>query len=246
MSTLKTVGVTIIGSLVFLGLLYAIVNVHYTLPALTPEIEPVHVFIALVPFAILLAASGQLKEIRGPGGLGLLLRGEVQRPILEVSEARLEVRPEVVAPKGDQERLRELIAATLPTTLSFEIGKRRYYTQSMIEHYIRELKRYPRFRNVLFVDGGGSFMGFMRLRDYMELLQSGDIVSKIENREILEDPRVVKDTVEIGSTYREALAAMERVASSRLAVVDKHRRFVAVVMQDEIVRRILTNVARAV
>ncbi len=247
MSTVRTVGITIIGSLVFLCLLYGMANVHYAVPALTPEIEPVHVFIALVPFAILLAASGQLKEIRGPGGIALLLRSEAQRSIsLEVPEMELEVQPEVVEEKGGTDRLRALLARNPPTTLSFEIGKRDYYARRAIEEYVRELERYPHFRNIIFVDRDGGFKGLMTAADYRVLLQSDDIVSKIETGEILRDPRVIMDSVEAGSTNRQALSAMDRVGANSLAVVDRRARFVGVVTQDEIVRRMLASVARAV
>lgn len=65
------------------------------------KLEAIHIFIALVPFIILLVVSGKLKEIRGPGGTGLILRDEVRKSVsLEQSEEKVDYQQdEVIATK---------------------------------------------------------------------------------------------------------------------------------------------------
>lgn len=245
MSAFKTILHTIIISCVFLLVLFIVSTGNYFVGQAKFELEPVHVFVALVPFVILLIVSGQLKEIRGPGGLAFLLRDEVRKPVSpELREMKLEVEPDIVVAKGGLDVLRNRIAQNPPTTLSFQIGKRGYYGQSAIEEYIRELDQYPCFRNILFTDEHGTFRGFMTVSDFRVLLQGGDIVTNLESGQILEDPKIIKSSVQIGSTNQQALSEMERVGENILAVVDRHEKFVGVITQEEIVRKILTKVLR--
>jgi hypothetical protein len=243
MSTFKTILQTIIISSVFLLVLYIISTGNYFIGNVPFELDPAHVFVALIPFIILLIVSGHLKEIRGPGGLSILMRDEVRKPVsLELSEMELDVKADNVMPKAGLEDLRT--AQNPPNTLSFQIGKKDFYGQWAIQEYIQVFDQYASFRNILFIDEHGAFKGFMSVSDFRVLLQGGDIVRKIESGQILEDPRVIKTSIQRDSTNQLALREMERVGKNMLAVVDRHEKFVCVKTQEEVVRKILTKVLR--
>ena len=105
-----------------------------------------HLFLALVPFIILLIVSGKLKEIRGPGGISLSLKDEAERTISpEYEDTPIQVEPEIMQAKGGMDSLRRMITENPPTTLSFQVGMPGYYSQSAILEYIRELQQNPEF-----------------------------------------------------------------------------------------------------
>lgn len=245
MSNLKLIVQTIVFSLLFFLVLYAVSSDRFFGNRLGFDLEPLHFVIALIPFIILLILSGKLKEIRGPGGIGFSMRDEVQKPVSpELIEMPLEVDPAIVQQKRGIEELRNRIAQNPPTTLSFEVGKKNYYGQWAIEEYVRELERHPNFRFILFTDAHGKFKGCMKVSDYKTLLQTGDIVQKLENGQILKAPRVIKNLIRITSTNKQALNEMERANLNMLPVIDSEEKFVGVVTQEEIVRKILTRVLR--
>jgi cytochrome oxidase Cu insertion factor (SCO1/SenC/PrrC family) len=247
MSTDKMVMNTIIISAGFFSLLFGVTAVGFVLQWFEFKLEPVHLFIALIPFVILLIVSGKLKEIKGPGGIALSLRDEVQRPLSpELTQTPLEVEPQPVAVKGRVDRLRTMIEQKSPTTLSFEVGRKDYYGEWAIKKYIKELETRPDFRFILFNDADGKFLGLMKLQNYKSVLLAENIVEKLETRDILQHPKVVKTSVPVNSTNREALEGMDKANTNMLVVVDHQGRFVGVVRQEEIVRKVLAKVLRAV
>lgn len=58
----------------FLLLLLIVIGSNQLLPEGKFKIENIHIFISLIPFFILLILSDKLKEIKGPGGIGLSMR----------------------------------------------------------------------------------------------------------------------------------------------------------------------------
>ena len=245
MSTRKLIIQTVVISLMFFLILFIISSENFFTNQFRFKLEPLQVFIALIPLIIWLIVSGKLKEIRGPGGIGLSMRDEVKKPVSpELTEMALEVDPAIVKEKGGIDKLRNRIAQSPPTTLSFEVGKENYYGQWAIEEYIRELEKHPDFRVILFTDADGKFKGCMKVSDYKTLLQTGNIVQKLESGQILKDHRVIRNSVQITSTNKQALSEMDRVNVNMLPVVDHEGKFIGVVTQEEIVRKILTKVLR--
>jgi uncharacterized membrane protein len=237
---------TIVISLVFFLIIILISVGNYFVNKKEFKIEAVYVFIALVPFIIMLVLSGKLKEISGPGGWTIILRDEARKPLSpELKEMELELDPAIVMDKGTVKTLTERIAQRLPTTLSLQIGKLGYYGEWAIGKYINDLEEgSPHFKNVLFTDELGRFKGFIRANDFKMLMKEDKIVEKIETGRILEDSRILKKSVQIGSTNQQALIEMERVGQNILAVVDRNEKFVGTITQEEIVRKILTKVLR--
>jgi hypothetical protein len=209
------------------------------------ELEAIHVFVALVPFIVLLMVSGRLTEIGGPGGISLSMRDEVRKPISpELSKMKLEVDPEITMDKGSRVDLEQQIARNPPTTLSFQIGRTGCYNESAIQHYIDEVHGHPNFRNILLTDREGRFNGLLRVEDFRMLLREGDVVAQLESGRVLEDSRVITASIPIDSTNQQALGEMERLHSNTLAVVDRHEGFVGVISQEGIVRKVLARVLR--
>lgn len=71
MSNLKVIAHTILLSMVFFLLLIIVSTSGLFAKAPGLKFDATHLFVALVPFIILLIISGKLKEIRGPGGIEL-------------------------------------------------------------------------------------------------------------------------------------------------------------------------------
>ena len=238
---------TILMSIIFFLTLLIVVYLFAKVPGENEfRLNTIHLFIALTPFVVLLIVSGKLKEIRGPGGIALSMRDEIQKPIsMEYKDEQMEVNPEVVQAKGGMESLQVAISDNPPTTLSFQIRRSGYYGKWAIEEYIRELKRHPYFRNILFNDLNGRFQGYMNVNEYEKILKNtDDIVQELESGDILTYESINKNLIHINTTNKQALDAMESKNVNELAVVDESNRFVGVITQEEIVRKVLTKIIR--
>jgi len=246
MSSFSRIAQTIAISIAFLFVLSLVLFISST-STYFAELEPIHVFVALVPFIVLLMVSGRLKEIAGPGGISLSMHDAVQKPILpQAGGMKLEIDPEITMEKGAIPAIQERIAENPPTTLSLQVHRQGYYSEFAIRHYIEELERYPDFRNVLFIDADGKFRGLIRAEDFRNVLSEHDVVPLLENGRILEHPAVIAASVPIGVTNQQALSEMDRLDKNALAVVNHRGEFVGVVTQEEIVRKVLTKVLREV
>ncbi len=235
----KSVGTTLILSVLFYIILFSLSFVD------TGKIDAIVIFIALTPFIIWLIASGKLKEIKGPGGIGLSLKDQVEKNVTPEEEARaIEVKPEVVLTKGTPPILSDIEPDQAPSTLSFVIGQKNYYVNQAIEYFLDRLSAFGTLKYILFNDGQGVFKGLMRADDFSGFVRNGTVVSKIEDGTILDDPRVITHAITTKESYRDALNAMDRYQVAYLPVVNAQGRFIGIVNQDEIVRKILTNVLR--
>jgi hypothetical protein len=202
-------------------------------------ITSVYIFLALIPFVIALFVSGKLKEIKGPGGIGLSLRDEISKQVSpDFSDQPIEVAEEIVGDKGLVSRLQSEVAKR-PTSLSFEIGRRNYYGQWAIAEYVSELSRNPEFRFILFKDSNNGFLGLMHVEYYKNLLRRNDIVNEIESGSILNRPEVNRTKIAQSVSNREALSIMDREGCNELVVVDSSNKFIGVITQDAIVRKVL-------
>lgn len=234
---------TIIISLVFFLLLISIVVIHYII---TDEltVETTYVFIALIPFIIMLFLSGKLAEISGPGGLGLVLRNEAKSSVSPSIDEPFEFDESRIMQKGATNMLSRIFTENPPSTLSFHIGKR--YSEEAIRTYLEELSKFPSFQNVVLNSYEGKFEGFVRAEDFKSLVYNLgiEIESEIQDGRILNNPRVIKSYILRESTNQEVLREMDRVRLNVLAVTDSQSRFVGIVSQEEIVRKILTKVVQ--
>lgn len=251
MDTLKVIIQTILISLIFFSILFIVSSDDFFANQPENKIEPIHIFIAFIPFTILLLVSGKLKEISGPGGIGLTMRDEVQKPVflelitpLEIEQDIVEEKKRNVPPQGELNApFQYKISKNPPTTLSFEILKRNFYEKNAINRYIEELRKHPNFKFILFTDSEGKFKGHMKVGDFMEI---NNIVQEIERGVILKNSKVIKNFIKITSTNKQALYEMDKMSTNILPVVNCERKYIGIVTQEELVRKILTKVLREV
>ncbi len=232
---------TIIISLVFFFLIGFLGLIHYLISD-ELKIETTYVFIALVPFIVMLFLSGKLAEIRGPGGLGLVLRNEAKGIASPNIDEPVVFDESQIMGKGGTNMLQRIFAENPPSTLSFQIGMQ--YSEPAIITYLKELRKLPRFQNILFIDQTGKFEGFILAEDFHSLVSNvnQNIVMDIMDGQILNRPEVTKSSVSKGITNQAALREMDRIGCNILAVTDNQKRFVGTISQEEIVRKILTKV----
>jgi len=235
-------------SAIFFVVLYLVSYVGSMAPASGGiKVEPIYVFIALVPFIILLIASGKLKEVKGPGGISLLMKDEAEREIsLDVEDNALEIDPQIVHAKGGFRSLSQMIMDKPPTTLSFVLERSSYYGQSAIEEYLNRLRKLSEFRHILFVSSEGKFRAYMKVADFASIVEGGGVVEKLESASILQHKKTHEVSIGTNSSNREALSAMEKADVNELAVVDRSGRFVGLINQEQIVRKVLSKIVREV
>ena len=209
------------------------------------KIEPIYVFIALVPFIVLLIASGKLKEVKGPGGIAFIMKDEAEREIsLEFEDNALEIDPQIVHSKGGLESLAHMVRENPPTALSFVLKRKNYYVSQAIEGYLNELGALSKFRHIIFVSEEGEFSGYMKVADFASVVEKGRIVEDLESASIMKNENMHKESIKISSSNREALSSMEKSDVNELAVVNSSNRFIGIINQEQIVRRILSRMVR--
>lgn len=185
----ETVMVSVVFYLVLFGLL-----VVTEMAAPTPEL----VFIALVPFLVLLISSGRIQELRF-GDLSMKFQQAVQGGISPgITSETFDVVEEDLATKGGEDALEEMIDDR-GSTLVFRIGGR--YSSKYIHRYLRRnLEENPAFRYVLFNEPDGRFGGFMEAADFVSYvwLQDGEnsgIEGAISSGLILDADAIIKDRI---------------------------------------------------
>lgn len=209
------------------------------------KLEAIYVVVALSPFIFYLFISDKLKQFKG-GGIELTLRDEAEKEVnASADDQTIEFTPESEGLKQSISALQQMLDTNPPTTLAFVIGQTDYYTRQGIAHYIDELSVNPDFRYVLFKNQAGKFLGYMHIEDYKKLLDTdSDLVDQIETGMILQKDSVIQGAVRREATNKQALNKMDSLNLGELAVLDENDRFVGTITQDEIVRKILTNVIR--
>lgn len=237
---------TILLSIIFFLVLSLIVfGSQHLSPNGKIKIETIHIVISLIPFMIMLILSDKLKEIKGPGGIGLSMRDEASKALApQYEDETIEVNPEVTLEKGGEESLRSAIQNKQTTTLSLTVGRESYYNQEAINYYIHELEKKQELHFIIFNDIAGRFQGFMNVKDYKQYEETGNVVNDLETGQILNHSDVTTHSINLGESNKTALNLMDKTNNSRLAVIDSRGRFIGVTTQDEIVRKILSKVIR--
>ncbi len=242
-SALVAFQATLLSVIFFLVLFLIVVGSNQLLPSGKIKIENIHIFLSLVPFIIILILSGKLKEIKGPGGIGLSMRDEASKPLApQYEDKTIEVNPLVTLAKGGEENLNEAISNRNITTLSLTVGREGYYNQDAINYYIHKLEEKQKLYFIILIDTTGEFRGFMDVKSYKQYEGIEDVVRNLESGKILNHPDVTTHSINLGESNKSALSLMDKSNSSRLAVIDSSRKFVGVTTQDEIVRKILSKV----
>jgi hypothetical protein len=231
----ETVLVSAVFYLVLFGLL---VLTEVTVP--TPEL----VFIALVPFLVLLISSGRIQELRF-GDISMKFQKAIQSGISpDVVGEVFDVEPEDVGAKGGEGRLDQMIGEQR-STLAFRVGG--WYSADFIQRYLeRNLNENPHFKYVLFTDSDERFRGLMKAEDFVSYVWLHDdevdsVVNAIRSGDILDDKDVIKTRIQDGSTLGEAKRKFNNVDENLLAVVDSNEGFIGVLTHEEVNSKLLSR-----
>jgi hypothetical protein len=124
------------------------------------KVETAWVGVAIVPMVIWLVTAGQLSEFSG-FGLSVKLRDATTVPLSQVaSEGTFETKPVLVDEKEGPNKIKKYIAQRLEA-LSFELGRKDYYVQSVVQEYLTRLSKHDFFRYVVFKEGDGTLKRVM-------------------------------------------------------------------------------------
>jgi len=96
------------------------------------------------------------------------------------------------------------------------------------------------------VSGEGKFRAYMEVADFASLVEEGGVVDKLESASILQHKKTHQVSIGINSSNREALSEMEKADVNELAVVDRSGKFVGLINQEQIVRKVLSKIVREV
>lgn len=200
--------------------------------------EPWGFFFVGIPFVIILLFSGKIEELAF-GGFKVKLAKIFKR---ELVIPKIDVRPFDIIDKLEADKP---VARFVPHGISFILGR-----TDNDEKILKTLRRFsgsPGFQVIVFNDDRGVFKGFMRLNDFRLLFVPEDrsydiyygVSEKIRTERILNEPSLIKDSVKSGSTYEDALNRMDDVGVEELAIVSPDGRFIGVIAQTEIERKLL-------
>lgn len=207
-------------------------------------IQPSFIALGLIPVVFYLIATDRLQQFRG-AGFEVVLRRQAYRALGGVGDAEIEPVEEDIKMKERLTELREMDEEERPTVLAFEIGREGFYEEWAIYEYLDVLSENLKY--VLFVDEAGQFEGYTHLDDFEALLQSSDdLIDDVETGDVLGEPAVNTAAVPQDSSNKAALQEMDRRRVDEVAVLSPNDRFVGVVTQDELVRKLLTEAIQEV
>jgi CBS domain-containing protein len=88
----------------------------------------------------------------------------------------------------------------------------------------------------------------MKFKDFKDLVGKldGNIIDEIESGTILTRSKMKKKCIAVDSSNSEALDKMEQEDINELAVLDSSEQFVGIVTQENLVRKLLTDVIRQI
>ncbi|MEJ2055232.1 MAG: hypothetical protein P8X42_15050 [Calditrichaceae bacterium] len=243
---MKTTYKIIILTLIFFVLLIIITAAAWGFQdAADRKVESIYVIIAVIPFIIYLILSDKLKGFKG-GGIELILRDAADKEVSGyVADDKIEVSPEPQMEKQSLDMLHEKIRSQEPSTLSFIIGRSGYYSDWAVNQYIESLTNMPAFRYILFKDANEKFMAYMSVDDFENIVLTKDnFIKLIESGDVMNLPGIRKGSIRKNAKNKQALAKMDALNITELAVVDEKDRFLGTLSQDEIVRKVLSGIIR--
>lgn len=86
----------------------------------------------------------------------------------------------------------------------------------------------------------------MKVADFVSVVEKGGVVDALESASIMQNKNMCKERIAISSSNREALSVMEKFNVNELAVVNSENRFLGIINQEQIVRKVLSRIVREV
>ncbi len=216
--------------------------------------SPTFITLLLIPLLVYAVAAGMLDEFTAPGGWGAKFRQAAKAevapvPLTKMTEAiqRLDV-----VEKGGLDVLAGLssrLEKNKPIALTFELGQRGYSADAAIK-YVEVLLLTDSEMTALFLDADHHFVAMTEGTTLLTLLraspQGQQLINAIaENNKnyILSLPGFHSNSIQATDTNVAALEKMRQQNARAIVVVDDQNRPTGVVKRDDIVARLLENLA---
>ena len=213
-------------------------------------------FIALVilPFAAYGISSGYVSKIALPGGWGAEFRdiasAEIKptRLVEEIDDLRIIEKAGIGAIQDHLDSLQ----VGKPIAISLRLGRLGYYSETVIEDYIRAFQAFDPDLTIIFEDGddrrfvassnGNSVLAALSRTD-----REASLVRAMEKRDLLSLQRLIvlsTNSVKEDTTNAEALQMMINDGVDAMVKVNERNQATGIVRRDEIISRLLVNLAK--
>jgi hypothetical protein len=227
--------------------------------ALKIDQDAVLVTILLVPVLIYLILSGQLKEIRGPGGLGAIFNDAAHRPSLEIRQQDsewMDVADMVALARGDPDslalnkKLYELSRARRHIVLTVTLGnKQEYYDPDSMANYLKMLLEYRSFRFLVILDESKEVFAYISGWRAIKFInfekkisgQDSPFVTAINRRDKdgLRRYELIEETVKITDSNENILEKMMKSRLDALIVTYPDGRLKGVVRREQVLSELM-------
>lgn len=211
------------------------------------------IIVAVLPIVFWLFYSGRLVSFKA---FGVELTAAIRRASIEQITPDRKIAYESVDPeeKADISRINDCIARKAPA-ISFELGRKSYYSGAAIRKYLEALLPYGFFRYVVFKNRDARFAAIMpAYKLYLagslrEVPQEGfnELRIKIEDGDIGDLPGVVKADAALKTTdtKREAIEKFGKTDADELPVVNGGGVLVGVVSRGKLQSELLASIFMA-
>ena len=239
-------------SILFLAL--GFLTLWFTKTMLNMQQDAVLVSILLIPILIYLILSGQLKEIRGPGGLTATFMAIAQTTLLaeEGSAEPVEVEEVGVVMKGGIEELQpmlERLEKSMYIVLTVTLGE--HYDPTALMIYLRALSQNHNFKFLVVLYQNKEVFAYIPAWQAMQILgeeTSRRFVGAITDQRKSELMRygLVKTNVLTTDTNLKALKKMTDQKMGALIVVDEHGKLKGVVEREQVLSKLILAVTKSI
>lgn len=210
------------------------------------KIETSWLALGLTPVIIWLLTTQQLSEFSG-FGLAFKLNKVKAKPVSLKYDGD-KINPEHISrdTKAGLGKI-ELFKANKVAAVTLEVGRQRYYSNSAIKSYLRELTQFAFFKYVLFQDKNNKFKGIIPATEMLNQMENQrlNLVKVIESGDITTIQGVSTVALPSDSSKQRALQVIEESGLPELPVVDDSGSFVGVVERSKITSSIVAQLVSA-
>lgn len=219
------------------------------------EGEITYVALLFVPVLVYAIYAGKLESLKTPGGLEAKFVKVAQEEVNPASEKiALSVEDIHVVEKGGirvlDTKVKNLNRAQ-PIIMVIQLGKHNYYTRDAVQAYLDTLLQFPNFNFVVFVDEEKSFVAYMSVWAFANLIRQEqlgfefiDVVNQGDKDALFRYPGIIGETIHTQSTNVDALREMTRQNLEALVVIDENGKLKGIVEREQILSRMMLALAQ--
>jgi CBS domain-containing protein len=216
--------------------------------------DAVFVSVLIMPILFYAIISGNLTELRGPGGVGAIFNTVATAPVsgtIALDPVSVEEDSQILTEGGVEaleERVRKL-DENRPSAMTVTFGGRKYTPEALLG-YVEALWRSRSFKLVVFLDRDGRFVAYMPAwavknmlsapatsREFVRFLNEG-------NHELLAYPGLVRKTISIRSTNADALREMNAKNIEALVVTDEDNRLKGIAEREQVLTKMMLDLTQ--